>query len=153
MCPILSLYFIISSLYYPYPLLFSLSLSSLELSSILIILNIRQVVLDGRAAAGIEPEFFFPSTFWRARAPNKTPSTRQKVETGTIPDKIHFGRYSRTFIGSRSKSPSNLDKLNSSKKPKIPGILAKVGQKPKMHFLFRPGSCSHLRVLGVQKHF
>ena len=43
----------------------------------LIIIKIKQDVLDGCAAAGMEPGTFFPVVFWKARAPNKALPTRQ----------------------------------------------------------------------------
>ena len=35
----------------------------------------------------------------------------------------------------------------------LPGILARMGRKPKMYFLLRPGNCSRLLVFGIQKCF
>ena len=108
---------------------------------VLIIINVKQDVLDGRAAAGIEPGTFSPAFSGEPgrrttpRLPGKIlrlgqfPKNLRKlsgVEKQQFPKfsakwiqhKIHVPRFSGNFMGSRSKNPQNLSKIDSSKKPK-----------------------------------
>ena len=77
--PLSTSFFIILILYHPHPL---------SSSSFIILINIKQDVLDGRAAAGTEPGTFSPGVFWRARAPNNVPFTRQNFDAATIRAKV-----------------------------------------------------------------
>ena len=65
-----------------------------------------------------------------------------------IQHKIHSPRHSGNVLGSRSKNPQILNKMDSCKKPKILGFFTKMGRKPKMCFLLRLRICSHPHVLG-----
>ena len=66
---------------------------------ILIVLNIKQDVLDGRRG-GNQTRDLFPPRFWRPRAPNNVPPTRQKFEAVTIPAKVSPMRQKFSFNNS-----------------------------------------------------
>ena len=126
--------FIILILYHPHPLsspsFITLILIILIILVILLILiNLKQDMLDGRAAAGIEPGTFSPGAARKLSNVEKQKTLEFSAKWGQ--HKINFPRNSRDFIGSCSKNPEILNKIDSSKKPKIPGTSARMGEKVK----------------------
>ena len=74
---------------------------------ILIIINIKQDVLDGRAAAGIEPGTFSPGVFWRARAPKNAPPTRQNLRLAQVQQRSPKSRKKKQKITQAEKTKNN----------------------------------------------